>query len=393
MAGRVPVLWITGPAGVGKSAVSWQLFTELASSGTRAGLADADQLCMCYPPPPDDPSRDCIRACNAGVVIRNYQAAGARRVILNGVINPVLGVLPDLLGPAELMVCRLRAEPEEVARRLAGRRPASSSGQGDALDALRLVREDCSRMDASRFADVCVDTTGVPAAVVARLVRDSCRDWRGFRDAVGQQECAAPASPGGAAEDGAHATGRVLLLCGPTGVGKSTIGFQLYLRSLRAGLTAGYIDLDQIGFLTPTSDDDPHRHRVKARNLAAIWRNYQAEGATHLVVTGPVESQAALQIYLAALPGAVVTACRLHAGPAELARRILTRADGGSWPQPGDPLRGQSARYLSKAAEQAAAEALALDRSSLEARRVDTDGRTADQAADVVAAAAGWPDA
>jgi hypothetical protein len=51
--GRVPVLWITGPAGVGKSTVSWQLFTELAGSGTPIAFADADQLCMCYPAPPD----------------------------------------------------------------------------------------------------------------------------------------------------------------------------------------------------------------------------------------------------------------------------------------------------------------------------------------------------
>jgi molybdopterin-guanine dinucleotide biosynthesis protein len=64
----VPVLWITGPAGVGKSTVSWQLFTELAASGMRAAFADADQLCMCYPAPPDDPGRDLIRARNAGVV-------------------------------------------------------------------------------------------------------------------------------------------------------------------------------------------------------------------------------------------------------------------------------------------------------------------------------------
>lgn len=33
----------------------------------------------------------------------------------------------------------------------------------------------------------------------------------------------------------------VLWLCGPAGVGKSTIGFELYLRTLRCGLTAGYV--------------------------------------------------------------------------------------------------------------------------------------------------------
>jgi adenylylsulfate kinase-like enzyme len=40
--GPVPVLWITGPAGVGKSTVSSQLFTELAGSGVPTAFADAD---------------------------------------------------------------------------------------------------------------------------------------------------------------------------------------------------------------------------------------------------------------------------------------------------------------------------------------------------------------
>jgi adenylylsulfate kinase-like enzyme len=51
----IPVLWLWGPAGVGKSTVSWQLFTELTSAGTQVAFADTDQLCMCYPAPPADP--------------------------------------------------------------------------------------------------------------------------------------------------------------------------------------------------------------------------------------------------------------------------------------------------------------------------------------------------
>jgi hypothetical protein len=185
----------------------------------------------------------------------------------------------------------------------------------------------------------------------------------------------------------------VLLLCGPVGVGKSTIGFQLYLRCLREGFTAGYVDLDQIGFLAPPSAGDPGNHRLKAQNLAGIWRTYRAVGATHLVMSGPVGGQAALGAYAAALPGAVLTACRLHAGPADLRRRIMTRGDGGSWPQPGDPLRGQPESYLSQVAEQAAADAKTLDRAPLGALRVDTTGHTAGEAADLIVAASGWPGA
>lgn len=386
--GRVPVLWITGPAGVGKSTVSWQLFTELLGSGTRTAFADADQLCMCYPAPLDDPGRDLIRARNAGVVIRNFQAAGARRVIVNGVVDPALGVHRDLLEQAAVTVCRLRADPDEVVRRLLGRQRHSV---GDTRDLARQVRDGCDRMDASDFADVCVDTTGVPAGEVARLVRDRCRDWPGFRVAR-EHAGAAPAGVGRAAGSQAHGSGgQVLLLCGPAGAGKSTIGFQLYQRCLRAGLTAGYIDLDQIGFLTPRPDDDPRNHALKTRNLAGIWRTYHAAGATHLVMSGPIENQAALRAYAAALPAAVITTCRLHAGPAELRRRIMTRGEGGSWPQPGDPLRGQPASYLSRVAEQAAADARALDHASLDALRIDTTGRTASEAADLTAAAAGSP--
>jgi len=106
---------------------------------------------------------------------------------------------------------------------------------------------------------------------------------------------------------------------------------------------------------------------------------------------GPIEGQAVLGAYATALPAAVITACRLHAGPAELRRRIMTRGQGGSWPQPGDPLRGQPASYLSRVAGQAAAEARTLGHTPLDALRIDTTGRSAAVAADLTAAAARWP--
>jgi adenylylsulfate kinase-like enzyme len=388
MVTMVPVLWITGPMGVGKSTVSWQLFTELAGSGTRTAFADADQLCICYPAPPDDPGRYLIRERNAGVVIRNCQAAGARRVILNGVVDPVLGMRRALLEHAAVTVCRLRADPDEVVRRFAARQ---SPGRGIAGDLARQVRDGCDRMDASDFADVCVDTTGVPAGEVARLIRDRCAGWPGF-SAVRGLPAQVPESQDLPAESQAHGCGgQVLLLSGPPGVGKSTIGFQLYQRCLGVGLTAGYTDLDQIGFLAPYHDGDQSNHRLKARNLAGIWRTYHAAGATHLVVSGAVETQAVLRTYAAALPATVITACRLHAAPSELRRRIMTRGEGGSWPQPGDPLRGQPESYLSRVAGQAAAIARALDHTPLDALRIDTTGRTPGEAADLIAAAAGWP--
>jgi hypothetical protein len=67
-------------------------------------------------------------------------------------------------------------------------------------------------MDANGFADVCVDTTGVPAGEVARLVRDRCRDWPGFGVIRGQPGAASagPDRPAGSEADGSG--GHVLLL-------------------------------------------------------------------------------------------------------------------------------------------------------------------------------------
>jgi hypothetical protein len=121
---------------------------------------------MCYPAPVADPGRERIRAQNLGAMIGNYQAAGARCLIVNGVVDPVLGVHPDLVPRAALTVCRLRAGRDEVARRFIARH-----GQRDDLtELLQEVRDEAGRMDASSFADACVDTSGVPAARVAELV-------------------------------------------------------------------------------------------------------------------------------------------------------------------------------------------------------------------------------
>ena len=328
---RVPVLWISGPPGTGKSTVSWQLFTDLARAGTHVAFADTDQFCICYPAPPGDPDREVIRVRNAGALVSRFRAAGAQCVIANGVLGPVRDLLPELMPQAEVTICRLGADRGE-------------------------------------------------------LVRERCRDWPGFSGSLSP-----PGREDGADRDFAAegADGEILLICGPTGVGKSTIGFQLYRRYLHDGRTAGYVDLDQIGFIRPGPDDDPGRHRLKAGNLAAMWRTYHAAGARHLIATGPIESDEALRTYLRALPAARVTAVRLHAGRAELTRRIMTRGAGGSWPQPGDPLRGQPREKLLQAAGRAAAEARALERVAAGMVRIDTDELTVTAAVDAIAAVVG----
>jgi hypothetical protein len=401
---HIPVLWICGPAGVGKSAASWRLYAELADSGVHVAFIDSDQLCMCYPAPAGDPGRQHVKALNAGAVISNFRLAGARCVIVNGVLGPS-GLATGLLPGARVTVCRLRASAGEVERRFAGRH-----GSADGLDELlREIRDEIRLMDESSFADACVDTTGVPAGDVPGLVRAACEAWPGFtgrlEDAVGESPVepglAEPSGRDGAAtqdgvadtatQDGRDGGGRVALITGPPGVGKSTTAFRFYLRCLGAGLTAGYVDLAQTGFLRPAPAPDPGGHRMKARNLAAIWRNYRAVGATHLVASGMIPRQADLQRYAAELPGTEIAHIRLRADEVELRRRIMTRGAGGSWPEPGDRLAGQPAGFLAGAAEAAVRSAEAHDRSDAGAVTVDTTSRTPQESASLIRDAIGWP--
>jgi adenylylsulfate kinase-like enzyme len=381
--GPIPVLWICGPAGVGKSTVCWQLFSELSQAGVPVAFADIDQLCMCYPASAEDPDRERLKARNAGAMVPHYRAAGAECVIIGGSVDPVRGLRRELLPEADVTVVRLRADREEVVRRFVGR----NEQREDLDELLQEVRDEADGMDRSDFADACIETAGVPAAEVAGLVRGSCPDWPGFSGTIRRQA----ASTQNADPEVTDAHGHILLVCGPTGVGKSTIAFRLYMQYLNAHLTAAYVDLDQIGFVRPAHRRDPGSHQLKARNLAAMWRNYHAAGATHLVAAGPVGSNAELQTYAGAFSAATITLCRLHAGPDEMTRRVMSRGGGGSWPQPGDPLRGQPAGYLRAVADRAISADGAFEREQLGSVRIDTTGRTPDESADLIAAATGWP--
>ena len=353
-----PVLWLCGPPGAGKSTVGWEIFSQLTEAGVEAGYVDIDQLGMCYPEHVSDRGRHRMKAQNLGAVVANYRAAGARCMVVSGVVDPGRGLHAGLVPLAAFFtVCQAAvAYPELV---LGQQR---FLGRGGRAGLLEEVLGDADAMDASGFADVCVDTSGLPVAGAARLVRERLAGWPILPGTGRPYEAGPDEGPATAAD------GPILMLCGPAGAGKSAVGFEVYLRRLRAGSAAAYVDLDQIGFCRPAPAGDPGNHRVKTRNLAAVWQTYRAAGAQCLIAVGPVENDAAAQAYAAAVPGAAITLCRLHAGAGELTRRIMIRGQGGSWPQPGDPLAGRPASYLLRVAASAAAAAAEASRARRDRR-------------------------
>ena len=105
-----------------------------------------------------------------------------------------------------------------------------------------------------------------------------------------------------------------LWLCGPPGVGKSTVGYEIFVAIHRTGRKAAYVDADQVGMCYPAPNDDPHNHTLKALNVAAVWRNFRAADAQCLIVSGAIRSEEDSLLYREQLADVSLLVCRLSVG-------------------------------------------------------------------------------
>jgi hypothetical protein len=163
-----------------------------------------------------------------------------------------------------------------------------------------------------------------------------------------------------------------LVISGPPGVGKTSVGWRVFDRCTDLGEDPAFADLDLLGAAWPAPDDDPHQSRLKATNLAAVWSNYRQAGSRRLIVAGVVENRAERRQLEEATEGPVVI-CRLDAPDTELAQRIHGRAR-----ESGDDLANLVAR-----ASELSAQLVAVDVSDYS---VGTAGRSIDDVADEVLA-------
>jgi adenylylsulfate kinase-like enzyme len=364
----LPVLWLRGPPCAGKSTTAWALYQQLVAEGAAVAYVDIDQLGMCFPPQAGDPDRHQVKARNVGAVVRNFGRSGARVVIVSGVTDPdeIPRYVEQCHGSA-LTFISLTASQEQLLVRNRAR------GRGE--DMVAAVLRDAQALEASTFAAAIVATDGLAVEQVARRVLERVPDW----------VAAARAAPGedhAASEDGrvSDAHGPVLWLHGAPAVGKSTIGWQLFMEALGKG-TAAFVDLAQLGFLSPTPVDDPGVHRLKAANLAALWDTYRAAGARSLVVTGGLSSTGDLARYRTALPHVELRLCRLRVEAGHLAHRVAERGRGGGPDLPGDTLAGATPEHLEQAVTASAAMERALAAAGIDGWCVDTSGMSVAAAA------------
>jgi hypothetical protein len=118
---------------------------------------------------------------------------------------------------------------------------------------------------------------------------------------------------------------QILVISGSMGAGKTTVlGEASDLLSVR-GVSHAAIDLDWLGagHVSNASLED-----LMFRNLATVWRNFEAAGVTRLLIARAVETQAEHARIRIAVPGGTVTVARLVASLATMQRRVRIREPG-----------------------------------------------------------------
>lgn len=125
----------------------------------------------------------------------------------------------------------------------------------------------------------------------------------------------------------------VLLITGPVGVGKSTVGREVFrLLGEEQRVPCAFVDLPALGAAWPPPSDDPWNDRLAHANLACAWENFKRTGARRLVLCRVLEARSLLRHVRAAVPGAEVVVVGLRAPLDLIHERVRSReAADPSW--------------------------------------------------------------
>ncbi|BDY30538.1 Adenylylsulfate kinase [Mycolicibacterium mageritense DSM 44476 = CIP 104973] len=207
----LPVVWLVGTSGVGKSTVGWQVRADLAAAGVAAAFVDSDQLRLAVGLGGAFETELIARSLRA--LEPGYRDAGAALLVVAGLADDPAHLSELLPGVrrADILVCHLHADDAAIRDRILRRGWQVYLAGSEVEYATRIDRG---------WADLRIDTSTLsPGDVAATVSRAALAHLR--RVPRGASRDAAEGTDGRSA-DGLSA--RVLLLAGPGGVGTSTIG-------------------------------------------------------------------------------------------------------------------------------------------------------------------------
>lgn len=326
--GRINVILVFGPSGVGKSTLAWALHRRLSQT-MASGFVDTDQIGMCYPTPEGDPGNHRIKAAGLSAIARNLGAAGTRVLVVSGMVEDekTAGFYAEELGFAPHLI-RLRADENVLRARLAKR--------AWNLHLIEASVAHARALDLTGFADIVVETSG-------RSVEELVDQLAGELPAGGFGQ---PGRAPDALATGGEASPRIIWIAGVRAVGKSAVAFGVFGRLLRAGQSAGYVDLAQLGLFAPP---EGIRHgQVQAANLGAVIDLFAQRGTRTIVLSGEANDDV---LALPVIRRAELELIELRADREALRDRLRRRSEGGGPPLSGDDLLGMDATTIERLAE------------------------------------------
>ena len=120
----------------------------------------------------------------------------------------------------------------------------------------------------------------------------------------------------------------MLLISGPVGVGKTSVGFEVSDLLCEHGVAHTFIDLDQLRYTYPRPAGDRFGGQLGMKNLRDVWRNAVEAGSRNLIIASVIETWADVEDIRQVVPGADVVVCQLRARVETLAVRVRQREKG-----------------------------------------------------------------
>jgi predicted kinase len=167
LAGVIPVLLVTGPVGVGKTATVMEANRLLDEADVPHATIVLQEISRSWPAPAEDEWNERLAYRNLACVWSNFAAAGAERLLLERVLEQrsQLRHLEAAIPGAEVKIVRLRAPLATIERRVRAREPHAASDWH--LGAARWL---APRMDEWAVQDHLVENGDRPLSDVATEV-------------------------------------------------------------------------------------------------------------------------------------------------------------------------------------------------------------------------------
>ncbi|MEM7445938.1 MAG: hypothetical protein AAF414_21630 [Pseudomonadota bacterium] len=123
----------------------------------------------------------------------------------------------------------------------------------------------------------------------------------------------------------------VLIVSGPVGVGKSSVGSEVSLLLSEQNIAHTFVDLDNLAHTFPRPADDRFGSALAHRNLKDVWRNCAEVGSKNLILARVAETGGYVDKIAEIIPGSEPIVCRLTASDETLVARVASREIGSDY--------------------------------------------------------------